>query len=81
MEQGTAIRRQSGCESPNEVTGRSEGNSQRVISFWLCSTSVCIAEWGHPSQHFRAQAPSASLMMVLMVRAHRPHSALHPRHP
>ena len=36
---------------------------------------------GQPAQHSRAQLPSASVIIVLMVRAHRPHSALHPRHP
>jgi len=36
---------------------------------------------GQTAQHSRAQLPSASVIIVLMVRAHRPHSALHPRHP
>ena len=39
------------------------------------------AAWGHPAAHSLAQAPSASLMILLMVRAQRPHSALQPRHP
>jgi hypothetical protein len=34
---------------------------------------------GHPAWQACAQAPSASLMMVLIVRAQRPHSALQPR--
>jgi len=36
---------------------------------------------GHPEQQALAQAPSASSMMDLMVRAQRPHSALQPRQP
>jgi len=36
---------------------------------------------GQPVQQDSAQLPSASVMICLMVRAHRPHSALQPRHP
>src|ERR1044072_4305692 len=43
-----------------------------------------LAAWrlcGQPEQHSLAQAPRASSMMVLIVRAQRPHSALQPRQP
>jgi hypothetical protein len=39
---------------------------------WVC---------GQPEQQDLAHGPSASSMMALMVRAQRPHSALHPRQP
>jgi hypothetical protein len=42
------------------------------VSTWLC---------GHREQQDLAQAPSASSMIALMVRAHLPHWALQPRHP
>src|ERR1700687_33300 len=53
----------------------SSGNAPstfKSVSVWLC---------GHPEWQALAQAPRASSMMVLMVRAHRPHSALQPRQP
>ena len=44
-------------------------------------TSARWAECGQLAAHSLAQAPSASLMILLIVRAQRPHSALQPRHP
>src|SRR3978361_2223067 len=46
------------------------------VAIW-CPARLC----GQPEQQDFAQAPSASSMMVLMVRAQRPHSALQPRQP
>jgi hypothetical protein len=49
-------------------------------STWACE-SASARLCGHPEQQDLAQAPSASSMMDLMVRAQRPHSALQPRQP
>lgn len=45
------------------------------------SGSASALECGHPEQQDLAQAPRASSMIFLIVRAHRPHWALQPRHP
>src|SRR5712671_492020 len=58
------------------------GDFQQAASANSCAgSSFAASACGQPEQQALAQGPRASSMMVLMVRAQRPHSALQPRQP